>query len=153
MRNNWPAAVPVGVTGVREMSSTVPSRLIRAPVSVGLSVIITTQVPSKASLSEGSANAVARPLLGGLWDITVMTLPSGGTVETPTPTAGTSRIVFSIGERAIHRQIDPDFVHPSPSTAKPGDIRSRSGQGIQHANRLLAVTSRTERYRRSPGAS
>jgi hypothetical protein len=45
--------------------------------------------------------------------------------------------VFSIGERAMHGQIDPDFVRPSSFTAKLGDVRFRSGQGVQHSEQVL----------------
>jgi hypothetical protein len=54
--------------------------------------------PSGLSVpADGAVNAIARPLVGGLRDITAITFPSGGTVETAIANAGTSRIVFLIG--------------------------------------------------------
>jgi hypothetical protein len=87
--------------------------------------------------ADAAVEAVARPLDGGTWDITSMTFPSSGTVQSTMPNAGENHVAYSIGEQAIQAQVDPSFARPSLLKAKIGAFRLRSDQGENHTEQTI----------------
>jgi hypothetical protein len=78
-------------------------------------------------------DAVAHPLGDGVVDITSMTFPPAGTVESAAANAGTTHLAYSIGEQSIHARIDPSFVQPSSLAASLGAVTLHSDHGEIHS--------------------
>ena len=83
---------------------------------------------------DAAVNAVARPLEGGVWDITSVTFPSSGAVQSMTPN---SEVAYSIGEQTIRIQIDPSFVQPSSYSADLGAVSLRSDRFNRHTEQSV----------------
>ena len=81
--------------------------------------------------------ATARPAEHGMLDITSMTFPSAGTIETKPASGGPATIAYAIGQQTITAKIDPTLAMPSSYAATFGQVRVSSDHGDQHAEQLF----------------
>ena len=97
-------------------------------------------LPALPSPPDAAINAVARPVGGGVWDVTSLTFPSAGTIAMPAPPNGgpAGSIAFTIGQQAIHGRIDPSLSQPSPFAGEWQTITMRTEVGDQHTEQTIA---------------
>jgi hypothetical protein len=86
---------------------------------------------------DAAVDAVAHPLSSGAWDITSMTFPAAGTIESRMPDTGITRVAYSIGDQAVHARIDPRFVQPSSFSASLGGVRLTSDRGEIRSEQVI----------------
>jgi hypothetical protein len=105
---------------------------------------ISIPLPGLSTPPNAAINAVARPVDGGLWDVTSMTLPPTGTMplteagqqtQAGTDTPGT--LSFSIGQQTIHARIDPALIVLSPFAADLHDVTLRTESRGRHAEQVM----------------
>ncbi len=87
--------------------------------------------------ADAAVNAVAHPTDQGLLDVTSMTFPSAGTVETARANGSPAPIAYSIGHQAITAKVDPGLTMPSSYAADFKAIRLLSEQGEQHGEQTI----------------
>jgi hypothetical protein len=96
---------------------------------------ITIPLPGLSAPPNAAIAATAKPLDTGLWDIPTVTLPRAGTI--PGAPGSTDSLVFTIGTQAIHGQLDPDLLRPSPFAAELGGITLRTDNAGHHADQSI----------------
>jgi hypothetical protein len=87
--------------------------------------------------ANAAIDAVARPLDGGIFDISSLTFPASGTVASALPGLGINEVTYSIGVQTISAHLDPTFAQPSSFTANLGDFRLRSEQAETHSEQVV----------------
>jgi hypothetical protein len=87
--------------------------------------------------ADAAINVVAHPVEHGLLDVTSVTYPSVGTVETSFAGGPATRITYSIGQQAITAKIDPSLAVPSSYAADFKKVRLASEHGEQHAEQTF----------------
>ena len=86
---------------------------------------------------DAAVNAVAHPTDQGLLDVTSMTFPPAGTMETAPASGSPAPITYSIGHQAITAKVDPGLTTPSSYAADFKAIRLLSEQGEQHGEQTI----------------
>lgn len=104
----------------------------------GGSYRISIPLPGLTAPPNAVIDAHATPLVGGMWDVTSLTLPENGTLSTtPTGVDTPGNLSFSIAQQAIHARIDPSLSQPSPFAATFGGIAVRTEGGGQRAEQTI----------------
>jgi hypothetical protein len=86
---------------------------------------------------DASINAVARPTDQGSLDVTSMTFPPAGTIESAPASGSSAPMKYSIGHQAITATVDPGLRTPSSYAADFKAIRLLSEQGEQHGEQTI----------------
>jgi Uncharacterized protein conserved in bacteria (DUF2125) len=97
-------------------------------------------VPALTEPPDAALTARAKPLAGGVWDISAVTLPSTGafTVTQPGGKAGPAKVTFTIGAQAISGRIDPTLAQPSPFSMDLRDLVVRSENAGTQTKQTIA---------------
>jgi hypothetical protein len=90
-----------------------------------------------AAPPDAAINAVAHPIERGLLDITSMTFPSAGTIETGPANGGPGEVTYTIGQQRITAKVDPTLALPSSYEAEFSQFRLHTDHGEQHAEQSL----------------
>ncbi len=95
-------------------------------------------IPALAEPPDAAVEATARPLDAGVWDITALTLPAAGVLNTPAQAAAAPGILtFSIGRQGFQAKVDPTLATPSPFKAQLGKITLRTENAPQHTDQTI----------------
>jgi hypothetical protein len=95
-------------------------------------------IPALAEPPDAAVDATARPLEAGVWDITALTLPQAGVLNTPAQAAAApGMLTFAIGQQTFHARIDPTLATPSPFKAQLGKITIRTENAPQHTEQTI----------------
>ncbi len=86
---------------------------------------------------DAAINAVVHPTDQGLLDVTSMTLPPAGTIESATSSGSPVPITYSIGHQAITAKVDPGLTTPSSYVADLNAVRLLSKQAEQHVEQTI----------------
>jgi hypothetical protein len=86
---------------------------------------------------DAAVNGVVHPTEQGLLDVTSMTLPPAGTIETAPASGSPTPITYSIGHQAITAKVDPGLTMPSSYAADFKAIRLLSEHGEQHGEQTV----------------
>ncbi|WP_428483818.1 hypothetical protein [Rhodopila sp.] len=97
-------------------------------------------LPELTTPTDAAVRAMAKPLAAGIWDITSLSLPPAGTIETaPRPGADHPGMVsFSIGRQAIHARVDPSLSVASPIAVALGNITLTTEGGGRRSEQAIA---------------
>ncbi len=99
-------------------------------------------LPALAEPPDAAVEATARPLDAGIWDITALTLPPAGVLNTPGQAkAAPGLLTFAIGRQSFHAKVDPTLATPSPFKAQLGKITIRTDNAPQHTEQTIAQYS------------
>jgi hypothetical protein len=95
-------------------------------------------LPALTTPPDAAITALARPLNGGIWDITALTLPSTGSVATPRQgSMDPGVLTFSIGQQAFQGRIDPRLAVPSPFKGELSKVTLRTEAADQHTDQTI----------------
>jgi hypothetical protein len=95
-------------------------------------------LPALAEPPDAAVEATARPLDAGTWDITALTLPPAGVLNTPGQAkAAPGLLTFAIGRQSFHAKVDPTLATPSPFNAQLGKITLRTENAPQHTEQTI----------------
>jgi Uncharacterized protein conserved in bacteria (DUF2125) len=86
---------------------------------------------------DAAINAMVHLTDQGLLDVTSMTLPPAGTIESAPAGGSPMPITYSIGHQAITAKVDPRLTTPSSYSADFKAIRLLSEQGEQHGEQTI----------------
>jgi hypothetical protein len=112
-----------------EALSLVSGRLLVAPMAApevthdGDRFHVHIPLPKLTSPPDAAIEVAATPLESGVWDITDLTFPRTGTLETPGEAGkAPGALRFTIGQQTAHARIDPTLTLPSPYAMALSDI-------------------------------
>jgi hypothetical protein len=95
-------------------------------------------IPALAAPPDAAAEATARPLGAGVWDITALTLPPAGVLNTPGQAeAAPGILTFAIGHQSFQAKVDTTLATPSPFKAQLGQITLRTENAPQHTEQTI----------------
>nr|WP_294509675.1 hypothetical protein [uncultured Rhodopila sp.] len=95
-------------------------------------------LPGLAEPPDAAVEATARPVGTGIWDITALTLPQAGVINTPGQAAAAPGILtFAIGQQSFHGKVDTTLATPSPFKAQLGKITLRTENAPQHTDQTI----------------
>jgi hypothetical protein len=116
-------------TSLLEALSLVSGRMLVAPVVApevshdGDHFHVHIPLPQLTAPPDAAIEVTAVPLDSGVWNITGLTLPQTGTLQTQgAPGAGPRSLRFSIGQQTAHARIDPTLSVPSPYAMALSDM-------------------------------
>jgi hypothetical protein len=86
---------------------------------------------------DAAINTVVRPNENGLLDITSMTFPSAGTIDTALSGGSGSQVTYSIGQQTITAKVDPTLTARSSYQADLRQVRLQSEHGDQQGEQTI----------------